>query len=167
MLFSTLFLKYKTDEVNPKKAYKYVSAAAKRKAVTATTTAVVDDFCELNTIGGSVPGSGIIITLPADPTSSDTVKNGTIYFFDAGRNLANKPVVIARNGKKIMGKAEDLTLDTNGASIALTYVDSTVGWEVTGNANDASRGVVLISPDGSKFVLTVVDNGTLSATKLT
>ena len=161
MLFSTLFDKYVNDVVNPKTKDSFVSHVATRRVVAATTTTSVGDFNVLNTIGGSVPGSGIIITLPASPSAK-----GTIYFFDAGRNLSNKPVVIARNGKKIMSKAENLTLDTNGASIALTYIDSNIGWEVTGNANDACS-LTLKSADGSIFVLAAANNGTLTASKLT
>lgn len=161
MLFSTSFTKFVTEAVNPKVAGSFVSKASKVRAITATATAAAGDFMRLNTIGAGVPGSGIIVTMPASPSVGDTV-----YFFDAGQNLANKPVTISGNGKNIMGKAETLVLDVNGANVALSYVDTNVGWEIVGNAEFGAGSVVLVSPDGSRFILSVADNATLTASKL-
>jgi len=162
LLFSTMFTKFVTEDVNPKRKAACVSSAAKIKAVTAGQTLAAGDFAKINTIGSGVPGSGITLKTPASPSAGDTV-----YFFDAGQNLENKPAIINGNGKNIMGKSQTLTLDVNGANIALTYVDAQVGWEVTGSANDASAAIVLESPDGTLFVLAVANDGTLTASELT
>lgn len=70
----------------------------------------------------SVAGTsaGIAITLPASPSPGWEVGvavGGT--FTDT---------VIRRNGSRIMGLAEDMTLDRAYISVQLVYTDSTVGW---------------------------------------
>ena len=62
----------------------------------------------------------ITITLPASPTVGHEVGvaiGGT--FTDT---------IIARNGSRIMGLDEDMTLDRAYISVQLVYVDTTVGW---------------------------------------
>jgi hypothetical protein len=59
--------------------------------------------------------SGIIVTLPASPSNYDIIR-----FCPLG-NMAALNSTIARNGKTIMGGAEDLTLDTNQPFSLLYY----------------------------------------------
>ena len=64
------------------------------------------------------------LTLPASPSSGDSIK------------IANQSNVatcqLLRNGNRILGVAEDLTLDTVGASFELIYSDATNGWVIIG-----------------------------------
>ena len=48
-------------------------------------------------------------------------------------------ITIGRNGSNIEGAASDFTINTEGASVTLVYVDGTKGWIVTdtGNSSDA------------------------------
>lgn len=60
------------------------------------------------------------LTLPASPSNGDTVK------------ISNRSgvgtCVIARNSEKIMGTAEDMTIDYNNARFELIYTGSAQGW---------------------------------------
>lgn len=60
------------------------------------------------------------LTLPPTPAQGDVV-----YVVVANNLLTN---VIARNSEKIMGVAEDLTIDNPVASFGLIYINSTLGW---------------------------------------
>jgi hypothetical protein len=62
------------------------------------------------------------VTLPASPVLGDTV-----YILPTN-GLANN--VVARNGNKIMGLSEDMTIDVENASIDLIYVDTNLGWRI-------------------------------------
>lgn len=64
------------------------------------------------------------LTLPANPTSGDSIKIS---------NLSNVATCqLLRNGNRILGAAADLTLDTIGASFELIYSDATNGWVIIG-----------------------------------
>lgn len=60
------------------------------------------------------------VTLPASPTISDTV-----YVTVANGLTTN---TVARNGRNIVGAAEDLVLNTANAAVQLRYSDATEGW---------------------------------------
>ena len=64
----------------------------------------------------------VTLTLPASPTTGDVV----------GVALLDKTntVTVARNGLKIMGQEEDLTLDVNDVSFTLIYTGATQGWKI-------------------------------------
>lgn len=62
------------------------------------------------------------VTLPATPGNGDTV------WVTPCNGLTTN--VIARNGKLIMGLAEDLTLDLPNMTTCLRYINSTVGWRL-------------------------------------
>jgi len=70
-----------------------------------------------------VTASGRTITLPATPAVGDTV---TVVV-----NGEFTDTVVARNGSRIMGLAEDITLDKNYAAMDFTYVDATEGWRLS------------------------------------
>lgn len=86
-------------------------------AVSANTTAEVGS-------GYLINSSGLTITLPATPESGESVGIGDY-------NGNNYSVTVARNGEKIMGKAEDFTFNLKNANIVFSYVDTTVGWILT------------------------------------
>jgi hypothetical protein len=66
--------------------------------------------------------SATTLTLPSSPSLGDT-----LYILVAN-DLANNTV--DRNGLKIMGVEEDLTLDIENISIGLVYINSTLGWRI-------------------------------------
>lgn len=68
-----------------------------------------------------VSTSGLTVTLPANPTTGSEIHISVGNFTDT---------VIARNGKNIMGLAEDLTIDTANIGIKLIYLGSTPGWRI-------------------------------------
>jgi hypothetical protein len=70
----------------------------------------------------SVTADNITITLPASPASGWEVGiNNTSTF---------KNIIIARNGKLLMGFSEDMTIDISYATVCLVY-NSTVGWRIS------------------------------------
>lgn len=80
-------------------------------------TATANDFLYCDTSSGS-----FTVTLPTSPATLDTV---TIC---AGPSAYNNPLNIARNGHTIMGLAEDMTINTNNATVVLVYVNTT--WRI-------------------------------------
>jgi len=63
---------------------------------------------------------GIVVTLPAAPSDGDWVDI-----------IASTPgVTVARNGKTIMGLAEDLILDVANNAIRLVYISAAGGWRL-------------------------------------
>jgi len=72
----------------------------------------------------------ITATLPASPSAGDI-----IAFKDYAETFATNNFIIARNGNKIQGSAENSTITTNRASLVLVYVDATKGWLFTNESN--------------------------------
>jgi hypothetical protein len=64
----------------------------------------------------------LTLTLPFSPDSGDLV--GVV------NRSGNTDVILARNGETIMGLAEDLTIDVDGAGFTLVYADATRGWVI-------------------------------------
>jgi hypothetical protein len=62
------------------------------------------------------------VTLRADPSVGD------IVWVTVANGLTTN--VIARNGKLIMGLAEDMTLDSATAAVRLRFVNDTLGWRL-------------------------------------
>ena len=62
----------------------------------------------------------LILTLPPTPTAGDEV--GVI------NRSGTTTCVIARNGSKIMGLAENMIVDKLNAPLTLRYIDATQGW---------------------------------------
>lgn len=67
----------------------------------------------------------VTVTLPALPTLGDEV---TIV--DATGNAATNNIIVDRNGSKITGLSDNLTIDINDAAITLAYYNTTRGWLV-------------------------------------
>ena len=74
----------------------------------------------VDTSGGPVTAS-----LPASPTQYDRVK-----FTDAHNSFGSNALTVARNGELISGTADDMTVDTPGASFTLIYHGTAAGWKV-------------------------------------
>jgi hypothetical protein len=82
-------------------------------------TIVNREYCTVVTSTAST-NANITVTLPASPQSGWEVGvavGGT--FLDT---------VVARNGSKIMGLSEDMTLNKEYIAVQLVYIDAYVGW---------------------------------------
>jgi hypothetical protein len=91
-------------------------------AITTTSsskTLVNREYC---TVVTSVAGTsaGIAVTLPATP------QPGWEVGVAVGGTFTD--TIIRRNGSRIMGLAEDMTMDRGYLSFQFVYVDSNVGW---------------------------------------
>lgn len=72
----------------------------------------------VNTAGGAVT-----LTLPASPAQNDIIR-----FTDIGGAFDSNALTINRNGKRIQRLTDDMTVDTEGASLTLMFYDDTNGW---------------------------------------
>ena len=88
-------------------------------AKTAPFTAVNGDGFFVNTTSGA-----ITVTLPATPTAGDI-----IALKDYGATWQTNNLTICRNSSKINGECVNATLNTEGQSVTLIYVDATKGWQ--------------------------------------
>lgn len=96
-----------------------LAGAAAPQLVVSTTTAntmLANQHLVLTNVAASTA------TLPLAPAVGDSC------WVTVGNGLATN--VVARNGKPIMGQAEDLTIDDANATVALRYVDATLGWRI-------------------------------------
>lgn len=97
------------------------AAGATAWAVKTTTyTAVAGDRLLNDTSGG--PWS---LTLPASAVLGDTIES-----VDYAGTFATNNLTILRNGHKIMGLSEDLTVSTNNAAFRLIYSGAAYGWRL-------------------------------------
>jgi len=97
-------------------------------AKTSPFTAVSGDGFFVNTTSG-----GITVTLPSSPSAGDIVA-----FADYANTWNSNAVTVCRNGSKINGVCSNASLDTQGQSITLVYVDGTRGWK---NVQDSTSNV--------------------------
>lgn len=93
-------------------------SAAGLPAVTVTASTAITAAANFHYVLTSTTAA--TVTLPASPTISDTV------YVTVANNLTTNTV--ARNGKNIVGAAEDLVLNTAYAAVQLRYSDATEGW---------------------------------------
>ena len=67
------------------------------------------------------------VNLPATPTVGDTVK-----FLDSAGYLGTQNLIISRNGNKVQGLDQDITLDVDNNYTELVYTSTANGWVVAG-----------------------------------
>lgn len=96
------------------------SAEAEWQIVSSSTTAEADTNYFVD-----VSSSSVTVTLPSSPTLGQTVIISDFKF-----NSATNAIVVNRNGANILGQAENLTIDVDGASVELVYSDSSTGWMI-------------------------------------
>jgi hypothetical protein len=72
-----------------------------------------------------IPAANMTLTLPLTPSIGNEVR-----IVDAAGTSGTTNFTIARNGERIMGTAENMTVNTNSARLHLVYVDSTRGWRL-------------------------------------
>ena len=75
-----------------------------------------------------VTNGPVTLVLPPAPIITDQ----PINVMHVGGVVGNNPITIDRNGKRIMGLLEDMTVDTPNASFGLAYCNDTLGWRVRG-----------------------------------
>ena len=97
--------------------------AAWQAVKTSGFTAVVKQgyFCDTTS-------AAFTATLPASATIGDFIS-----FIDYAGTFQTNNLTVGRNGHKIQGTAEDLTVATQRAGFTLVYVDSTQGWLLQNN----------------------------------
>jgi len=88
--------------------------------ITSAYTASDGDLILADTSGGAFS-----ITLPASPSTGDTIK-----FIDAKGTYQTNNLTILRNSENILGTADDLTCNIEDAKFSMTYTDSVEGWKV-------------------------------------
>jgi hypothetical protein len=80
--------------------------------------AVAGDKIFVDTSAGSVS-----ITLPATPPTGATIR-----FADFKSSFEVSPLILLRNGSKILGISDDLSVDIDNKSITLVYASANAGW---------------------------------------
>ena len=106
-------------------------------AKTAAFTAVSGKGYFVNTTSGA-----ITVTLPASPSAGDIVA-----VKDYALTFATNNLTIGRNSSNINGVASNVTIDTNGASLVLVYVDGTKGWIPTQD-DSSTIGALFVAATG-------------------
>lgn len=69
--------------------------------------------------------TAVTMTLPANPSMGDMLR-----IFDVNNTFDSNNLTIDRNGNPIMGAADNLTVDTEGAAFELVYYNSVQGWRL-------------------------------------
>jgi hypothetical protein len=70
--------------------------------------------------------AAVTVTLPSSPTMGDEVS-----IIDGTGSAATNNIIIARNGNKIQGLAENMIVNVTRAAFTLVYYNSTQGWILT------------------------------------
>ena len=65
------------------------------------------------------------LTLPSIPSIGDEIQ-----IYDASNNALTNNITVGSNGNKLQGSIQDLIIDSNAATVYLTYTGSTYGWAV-------------------------------------
>lgn len=74
----------------------------------------------INTTSG-----GVTATLPANPSTGDTIR-----FLDVARTFQTNALTVNRNGQRIQGDLDNLTVNTQGAAFELIFSNTTFGWRI-------------------------------------
>lgn len=106
--------------------------------------------------------SAITLTLPANPSTGDTIK-----VVDYKENSATNNITLARNGQKIAGLDEDLVIDVNGAGFELVFSDVDQGWVIDSEIQNPDSGSLWESGTGyiqpvNTNTVRIYDNGIVS-----
>ena len=107
-----------TDPVSDPTNWKVNSMATQWVTKTGAYTAVDGDALRVDTTAGVVT-----ITLPAAP-----LDNATVSWKDYAGTFGTNKVTFARNGKNIMGLAQDMDVTTNNFNGELSFIAATNDW---------------------------------------
>ena len=79
-------------------------------------------------------GNGYLVDLSSGPITltlpSTMNTNDRIGFCDFTGNASTNNLTIARNGNNIMGLAQNMDIDTDGAAFKFVYYNATRGWVI-------------------------------------
>lgn len=103
-------------------ALRILYADEHRRARTETTTFTFVSNSPL--IYCDTSGGPFTATLPASPVAGDRI------FFADGDDFSSNTLTIGRNGNRIAGEEEDMTVTTQNAMVYMVYIDATEGWRV-------------------------------------
>ena len=106
------------------------------------TTVKTSGFTGANGIGYfcNTAGGAFTLTLPSSPSAGDIVG-----LKDYNGNFSTAALTIGRGGSKINGENDaDPSINTDGASIFLVYVDSTQGWVATQDDSSTFSGASFV-----------------------
>lgn len=68
---------------------------------------------------------GVTATLPASPSTGDSIR-----FLDLAKTFQSNALTVNRNGQRIQGDLENLTVNTQGAAFELIFSNATFGWRI-------------------------------------
>jgi hypothetical protein len=113
--------------------------------ITWQTTKKTGDFTAVSAEGYFIDtsSSAITATLPSSPSAG-----AIVGFKDYTATFATNNFTIARNGSNIQGSANDSLINTNRASLALVYVDSTEGWVFINESNVQQLNPLYVTASG-------------------
>jgi hypothetical protein len=76
----------------------------------------------------------ITITLPSTNEDGSALAEGdTVQILDVAGVAGSSSITVGRNGNKIQGLTENLTIDIDNASPVLIYTGATYGWVLAGS----------------------------------
>jgi hypothetical protein len=107
-------------------------------AKTAPFTGVSGNGYFVNTTSGVVT-----VTLPATPSAGDIIS-----IADYASTFQTNNLTLCRNSSKINGECFNATLNTEGQSITLVYVDATRGWKNTMDSTSNVSGAAYVTATG-------------------
>jgi hypothetical protein len=87
--------------------------------------------------------AAITVTLPASPSAGDIVA-----VMDYANTASTNNITVARNSSKINGTDFDATIQVDGESYTLIYVDATEGWKTVNNANQQIPTAAYVAATG-------------------
>ena len=108
------------------------------------TTPKTADFTGVSGVGYFINSAGgaVTVTLPGSPSAGNV-----IGVSDYNSTASTNAVTIARNGNKINGATDNLSLSKANSAIQLVYIDATTGWQsvFTGNTSDITNSFIVAS----------------------
>ena len=107
------------------------------KTATFTATSGEGYFC--NTTAGV-----FTVNLPSSPSAGNIVA-----IKDYAQTFATNNLTVGRGGSNIEGVAADITLDGNGESVTLVYVDSTKGWVLVNESTTIYGAEYVVATGGN------------------
>ena len=114
-------------------------------AKTSPLTAVSGKGYMINTCGGAVT-----VTLPSSPSAGDIV---SLKDYKNTWGVACKAVTLGRGGSKLAGNCLDATLETEGQSVTMVYIDGTQGW-LNVQTDTTVAGEAFVAASGGNTTIT-------------
>lgn len=96
---------------------------------------LVGDGVTINTVTAgyrafvNTSSAAAIVNLPGNPDIGDEIR-----LIDLAGTFATNNLTIQRNGKLIMGLAQNFTISTDNAAVGLIFTGNTYGWKLSENA---------------------------------